>query len=82
MKNSRNSSPNLLRPKIRYTEGLPILDKKEMIIDALRNNQVIIIAGETGSGKTTQLPLLCLEAKRGIQGKIGCTQPRRIAALT
>jgi len=61
---------------------LPILEKKESILEAIRTHQVIIVAGETGSGKTTQLPVICLEAHRGIHGKIGCTQPRRIAAVS
>ncbi len=72
----------LLRPSIKYTEGLPILERKADILDAILKNRVVIIAGETGSGKTTQLPLICLEAGRGIRGKIGCTQPRRIAAVS
>lgn len=61
---------------------LPITAKKDEIIDAIKRNQVIIISGETGSGKTTQIPKFCLAAGRGIDGKIGCTQPRRIAAVT
>jgi len=79
---NQSNSPALLRPQIRYTSSLPILEKKDEIIAALRSHQVLIIAGETGSGKTTQLPLICLEAGRGTQGKIGCTQPRRIAATS
>jgi ATP-dependent helicase HrpA len=51
-------------------------------VDAIRANQVIIVAGETGSGKTTQIPKMCLEAGLGLKGQIGCTQPRRIAALS
>jgi ATP-dependent helicase HrpA len=72
----------ILRPTIKYNSGLPVVQKKEQIISAIINNQVIIIAGETGSGKTTQLPVICLEAGRGVHGKIGCTQPRRIAAIS
>ncbi len=60
---------------------LPILSKKEEIISAISKNRVVIISGETGSGKTTQIPMFCLEAKRGIKKIIGCTQPRRIAAI-
>jgi len=55
---------------------------REEIVNSIRSNQVTIVAGETGSGKTTQLPLFCLEAGRGRGGRIGCTQPRRIAALS
>lgn len=65
-----------------YMNYLPIYHKKQQILDSIKNNQVTIIAGETGSGKTTQLPLLCLEAGRGRNGRIGCTQPRRIAAIS
>lgn len=72
----------LLRPQVKYTPGLPILEKREEILRTIAGNQVTVIAGETGSGKTTQLPLFCLEAQRGIAGKIGCTQPRRIAAVS
>ncbi len=70
------------RPEMRYPENLPILSKKDQIIDAISKHQVIIVSGETGSGKTTQLPKFCIEAGRGIDGIIGCTQPRRIAAIT
>jgi len=69
-------------PKIVYPEGLPISDNAEQISQAIRDNQVVIIAGETGSGKTTQIPKICLELGRGIDGLIGHTQPRRIAART
>ena len=58
------------------------MERKEEILTAILNNQVLIVAGETGSGKTTQLPVICLEAGRGENGKIGCTQPRRIAAMS
>jgi ATP-dependent helicase HrpA len=67
-------------PKFTYIDSLPITAKKNEIIDAISKNQVVIISGETGSGKTTQIPKFCLAAGRGIDGKIGCTQPRRIAA--
>ena len=61
---------------------LPILTKKDEIVTAIKENQVLIVSGETGSGKTTQIPKFCLDAGRGIDGVIGCTQPRRIAATT
>lgn len=70
------------RPEPTYSSSLPITDRKDEIIDAISNNQVLIISGETGSGKTTQIPKFCIAAGRGIEGKIGCTQPRRIAAIT
>ncbi len=63
-----------------YPEDLPITARKDEILSALVANQVIVVAGETGSGKSTQLPKVCLEAGRGIAGLIGHTQPRRIAA--
>ena len=69
-------------PQITYPEGLPISDNAELIAQTIRDNQVVIIAGETGSGKTTQIPKICLELGRGIDGLIGHTQPRRIAART
>lgn len=68
-------------PPIHYIPELPITDKKDEIIDAIKRDRVVIIAGETGSGKTTQIPKFCIAAGRGIRGKIGCTQPRRIAAI-
>ncbi len=67
-------------PKIHYDDSLPIAERREDIKQALAKHQVLIIAGETGSGKTTQLPKLCLELGRGTQGLIGHTQPRRLAA--
>ncbi|TMM41493.1 ATP-dependent RNA helicase HrpA [Colwellia ponticola] len=69
-------------PKITYPEGLPISESAEQISAAIAANQVVIIAGETGSGKTTQIPKICLELGRGVDGLIGHTQPRRIAART
>lgn len=70
------------RPDPIYNDTLPILSKKDEIIDSILNNPVVIISGETGSGKTTQIPKFCLAAGCGIDGEIGCTQPRRIAAVT
>ena len=67
-------------PRIDYPEELPVSGRRDEIAAALKANQVIIVCGETGSGKTTQLPKICLEAGRGIAGLIGHTQPRRIAA--
>ena len=69
-------------PEIIYPDELPIVESKDIIKEAIQNNQVVIIAGETGSGKTTQLPKICLELGRGIKGYIGCTQPRRVAAVS
>jgi ATP-dependent helicase HrpA len=69
-------------PKISYPADLPITARKDDIVAAIRANQVVVIAGETGSGKTTQIPKMCLEAGLGIEAKIGCTQPRRVAALS
>ena len=62
--------------------ALPVSERKDEIAEAISNNQVVIIAGETGSGKTTQIPKICLELGRGIGGLIGHTQPRRLAART
>ncbi len=67
-------------PKVSYPENLPVSQKKDELLAAIRDHQVVIIAGETGSGKTTQIPKICLELGRGIQGIIGHTQPRRLAA--
>lgn len=67
---------------IDYPAELPVSGAKDEIADAIRDNQVVIIAGETGSGKTTQLPKICLELGLGVSGLIGHTQPRRIAART
>ena len=69
-------------PVLRYPPELPVSQRKDEIAAAIRDHQVVIIAGETGSGKTTQLPKICLELGRGVTGQIGHTQPRRIAART
>ncbi|MFA6110737.1 MAG: ATP-dependent RNA helicase HrpA [Candidatus Latescibacterota bacterium] len=70
------------RPKVTYPEELPISARREEIRRAVEQHPVVIVAGETGSGKTTQLPKICLEAGRGLFGTIACTQPRRVAALS
>ena len=66
-------------PSIEYPD-LPVSERVEDIAEAISRNQVVIIAGETGSGKTTQIPKICLQVGRGIKGMIGHTQPRRLAA--
>ncbi|QGU02201.1 ATP-dependent RNA helicase HrpB [Corynebacterium kalinowskii] len=67
-------------PDVTYPESLPVSARREDIMAAIRDNQVVIIAGETGSGKTTQIPKMCLDLGRGVRGLIGHTQPRRLAA--
>ncbi len=67
-------------PKITFPEELPVVARRKEIADAIAANQVVVLCGETGSGKTTQLPKICLELGRGVAGMIGHTQPRRIAA--
>jgi len=69
-------------PVITYPPELPVSQRKAELAAAIASHQVVIVAGETGSGKTTQLPKICLELGRGVRGKIGHTQPRRIAART
>ncbi|MGW2015963.1 ATP-dependent RNA helicase HrpA [Streptomyces sp. NPDC001927] len=69
-------------PAVTYPEQLPVSQKKDEILEAIRDHQVVIVAGETGSGKTTQIPKICMELGRGVRGMIGHTQPRRIAART
>ena len=69
-------------PEIRYPPDLPITERRQDLLDAIGTHQVVIVAGETGSGKSTQLPKLCLELGRGVLGLIGHTQPRRVAART
>jgi ATP-dependent RNA helicase HrpA len=69
-------------PVVTYPPELPVSQRKDEIALAISDSQVVIIAGETGSGKTTQLPKICLELGRGVAGQIGHTQPRRIAART
>jgi ATP-dependent helicase HrpA len=67
-------------PKPSFPQELPVVQRREEIARAIADNQVIVLSGETGSGKTTQLPKICLELGRGVAGMIGHTQPRRIAA--
>lgn len=67
-------------PKPEYPLELPVSERRDEIAKAITENQVVIVCGETGSGKTTQLPKICLELGRGVSGLIGHTQPRRIAA--
>ncbi|AWW38807.1 ATP-dependent RNA helicase HrpA [Streptomyces cadmiisoli] len=69
-------------PAVTYPPQLPVSQKKDEIAAAIRDHQVVIVAGETGSGKTTQIPKICMELGRGVRGMIGHTQPRRIAART
>ena len=69
-----------LPEQIVFPENLPVVEKRQDIFNAIRDNQVVIIAGETGSGKTTQIPKICLELGLGVKGFIGHTQPRRLAA--
>jgi ATP-dependent helicase HrpA len=70
------------KPAVHYPPALPITAKAREIVRAIKRHPVVMISGETGCGKSTQLPKMCLEAGRGVAGKIGCTQPRRIAAVT
>src|SRR3954453_14750068 len=67
-------------PGLKYPPELPVSQRKDDLLAAVRDHQVVILAGETGSGKTTQLPKICLELGRGVRGLIGHTQPRRLAA--
>ncbi|MBN1270890.1 MAG: ATP-dependent RNA helicase HrpA [Candidatus Aminicenantes bacterium] len=70
------------KPALSYPHELPIIAERNKIVRSIRENRVVVISGETGCGKSTQIPKMCLEAGRGISGKIACTQPRRIAATT
>ena len=69
-------------PPVTYPESLPVSARRADLLAAVRDHQVVVVAGETGSGKTTQLPKICLELGRGVRGLIGHTQPRRLAART
>src|SRR6185436_152713 len=68
--------------RLHYPPDLPITARRDDLLAAIRDHQVVVVAGETGSGKSTQLPKLCLEIGRGVEGVIGHTQPRRVAART
>src|SRR5215213_10216577 len=94
MPNSTNRSPrrrrparpprprNVVAPPVSYPPELPVAQRRDDIAAAIRDHQVVVVAGETGSGKTTQLPKICLELGRGVHGTIAHTQPRRLAART
>ena len=69
-------------PAVSYPPELPVSARRDDLLAAIRDNQVVVVAGETGSGKTTQIPKLCLELGRGVRGAIAHTQPRRLAART
>ncbi|HET6776018.1 MAG TPA: ATP-dependent RNA helicase HrpA [Acidimicrobiales bacterium] len=69
-------------PTVTYPESLPISGRRDEVMAAIRDHQVVVVAGETGSGKSTQLPKMCLDLGRGVRGLIGHTQPRRLAART
>jgi ATP-dependent helicase HrpA len=79
---ARFNARRLSVPAISYPAKLPVSQRKDEIAAAIRDHQVVIVAGETGSGKTTQIPKICLELGRGVAGQIGHTQPRRLAART
>ena len=78
----RATAARAIHGRLTYPDTLPITERRDEILAAIREHQVVIVAGETGSGKSTQLPKLCLEAGRGVDGMIGHTQPRRVAART
>src|SRR5262245_13298181 len=77
---ARREARAKLVPRLVYDEALPVVARREEIAAAIRDHQAVVVCGETGSGKSTQLPKICLEIGRGIAGTIGHTQPRRIAA--
>ena len=76
----RREARQALVPELIYDESLPVVARREEIAAAIRDHQVVVVCGETGSGKSTQIPKICLEIGRGVGGMIGHTQPRRIAA--
>ncbi len=67
-------------PLVSFPANLPVSNRVDDIVQLIHDNQVLVLSGETGSGKSTQIPKMCLSAGRGLKGKIGCTQPRRVAA--
>ncbi|HLS56664.1 MAG TPA: hypothetical protein VK052_11345, partial [Zeimonas sp.] len=79
---SRTATPLRPLPPLRFPEALPVSARRDEIADAIRRHPVVIVSGETGSGKTTQLPKICAMAGGGRAGLIGHTQPRRLAATT
>src|SRR4051812_48488494 len=78
--NARREKRRALVPALEYDPSLPVVTRRDEIAAAIRDCQVVVVCGETGSGKSTQLPKICLEIGRGVGGLIGHTQPRRIAA--
>src|SRR5438552_10010055 len=78
--NQRREKRQALVPRLDYDESLPVVARREEIAAVIRDHQAVVVCGETGSGKSTQLPKICLEIGRGLRGLIGHTQPRRIAA--
>ena len=76
----RREERAIWQPRLQWDEDLPVVARKQEIIDTIRDNQVVVLCGETGSGKSTQLPKILIEMGRGLGGVIGHTQPRRIAA--
>ncbi len=79
---TKTQRQSLVNRKIKFDDALPISQKRLEIAELIKENQVVVVAGETGSGKTTQLPKICLELGLGIDGRIGHTQPRRVAATS
>ena len=80
LKKMKDAPVRVIPNPINFPEDLPVCERRLEIREAIQQNQVVIIAGETGSGKTTQIPKICLELGRGQEARIGHTQPRRLAA--